>query len=79
MFVLTLISCCLFHSRSPPIQVHRLRESVLAELVAMQSEMFNDKAVKEMARQVRDKEIEVVRRVRLQRVARHHMRHFDFV
>ena len=43
--------------------MHKLRESVLAELLAMQSEIFNDKAMKEMARQVRDKEIEVVKKV----------------
>lgn len=44
--------------------LHNLRGEVLAELVAMQQEMFNDKAMAQIARIVRDKEIVTIRKLK---------------
>lgn len=57
------------HSKSAQIQalveeLHALRGEVLAELVAMQQEMFSDKALMQMTRIVRDKEIMFMRKVK---------------
>eukprot|EP00798_Chlamydomonas_sp_ICE-L_P005079 gene5079-34877_t len=44
-------------------EVHKLRESVLAELLAVQNEVFNDRAMKDICRGVRDKEIQLTRQI----------------
>lgn len=46
-------------------ELHAFREGVLAELVAMQKDVFNDKTAAQMVRLVRDREIAAIRKVGL--------------
>ena len=43
--------------------MHALREGVLGELLAMQTEVFNEKMLGQMTRMIRDKEVSTIRKV----------------
>lgn len=44
-------------------ELHSLREAVLSELATMKSELFSSNAITQLTRSVRDREVQLVRKV----------------
>ena len=50
-------------------ELHSLREAVLSELATMKSELFSSNAITQLTRSVRDRQVQLVRKVSENRMA----------